>query len=149
MTVEGGDLEKVPQEESSSTLAKTVQELGNELAESQRIADEDKDNLNETIRSLRAELQLRETSSSAFIFNRFTLHRPAFVLSTDKKVTSLEKTAQGLRNQLVDSNHAANKREKSYDEIVNSLRVRLRERDDHSSAPIYCSGSRSIGIHFH
>lgn len=69
MTVEGGDLEKVPQEESSSSLAKTVQELGNELAESQRIANEDKDNLNETIRSLHAELQIQGISSSAFIFS--------------------------------------------------------------------------------
>jgi len=45
----------------------TVQELHNELAESQRADNEQKEGLSEIIRSLRADLHTQETSASAFI----------------------------------------------------------------------------------
>ena len=50
-------------------LENTVQELRNELAKSQRAANEQRDTLNEMIRSLRADLRAQETSSSAFFFS--------------------------------------------------------------------------------
>ena len=46
-------------------LEKTIQELHEKLAESQRAANQEKDDLNDTINSLRADLRTRDNNSSA------------------------------------------------------------------------------------
>jgi len=58
-------------------LEKTVQELRNKLTESQRAADQDKDALNKTINSLRADLQTRDESSSALLVQLADTQRKA------------------------------------------------------------------------
>ncbi|KAI9573369.1 hypothetical protein HD554DRAFT_2310612 [Boletus coccyginus] len=69
-------------------LEKTVQELRNKLAESQRAFSWEKDRLNETINSLRVDLRIRDESSSS-------------------RITHLEQTNQELRVQLADAQRIA------------------------------------------
>lgn len=52
---------------SIARLKEIVQELGNELAKSQRVANEQKDSLNDITKSLRSDLRTQDTNSSMSI----------------------------------------------------------------------------------
>jgi len=114
-------------------LENIVQELRNQLAESQRAANEQKDSSNEFIRSLRADLRTQESNSSAFIV---TLIVFCYLCSSDQKIASLNTAVQELRNQLATSQRTANQEKDRVNETINSLRSDLHAHDESSSASI-------------
>jgi WD40 repeat protein len=110
-----------PEEINNSKIAhlETVQELRHELVTSQRVANQKEDRLNETIRSLRADLHTQQTSTSAFIWH----HSLRFPNCTSIEIANVEKTVQELRNQLATFQCAANQEKDILNETINSLRA--------------------------
>ncbi|KAF8555330.1 hypothetical protein OG21DRAFT_922589 [Imleria badia] len=96
---------------------KPVQEPRNELAKSEHAANEQKDGLNDIIRSLRAELHTQETSSK-------------------EQVANPEETVLQVRHQHPDSQHTPSRMEDSVNETIDSLRTVLRARDGYSNSEI-------------
>ncbi|KAI9456181.1 WD40-repeat-containing domain protein [Boletus coccyginus] len=94
--------------ESTANLKQAIQELRNQLTESQRQARHERDNL---IQSLRAQ----EKSSSG-------------------KIALLEKTTRELRDKLAESQRAANQVKDDLNDTINSLRTDLRTSGNSSSA---------------
>ena len=162
----GRELEYIPQHLDShfldsrlpdskiAPLKKMVQELRNELAKSQRAANEQKDGLNEIIRSLHADLHTQETSLSAFSLSCWlTLPWQSFCYSypSNEKIVILNKVVRlaGLRflnslsvihipctkkatlNKVV---HDLRKEQESLNKTNNSLCADLRTRNESSSA---------------
>ena len=123
-------------------LEKTVQKLRRELAASQRIANEKEDKLNETIKSLRADLRTQQTSISAFIWHHSLR---SFVSSTSIEIANVEKAVQELSNQLVTFHCAANQEK----EILNETITSLRAEQHHSGeliATLGCASLRSTSV---
>ncbi|KAF8548148.1 WD40 repeat-like protein [Imleria badia] len=103
------------QEENSSNniarLEKTVQELRDELAKSERAASEQKDSLHVIMKSLRADLETQETS-------------------TDHRSVIFEEPAQ---HRLSDGQDTPSQEEDSINETIDSIRTILRARDEYSN----------------
>ena len=106
-------------------LERVVQELRNELARFEHAASQQKDSLNEIIRSLRADLYSQERNSSASVDSAIRAPLTGFLLSTsiDRKLANLEKSVQELRNQFTTFQCASNKEKDSLNETINSLRA--------------------------
>ena len=139
-------------------LERTIQGLRQELAISQRTANQKADSLNEIITSLRAGLHTQQTNSSAFIDIMHRASLTGFLLSmaTDrKKIANLEETIQELRNQLATFQYAANQEKDSLNETINSLRADLRaeqQKQQSSSgfiATLTCTLLRSTSVRHH
>lgn len=92
-----------PSEETIADLQKTVQELRGLLADSQRIANEEKSRFSETIESLgEKEKGLSASKSmSALAYSALTL------TYIDSKIANLEKTVQKLHVQFAESQRKA------------------------------------------
>ncbi|KAG9309642.1 hypothetical protein JVU11DRAFT_10306 [Chiua virens] len=101
------------------------------------MANLEKDSLNETIESLRADLHTRETTSSAFL--PWPTHGVALSYISSyphpsaEQISTLENTVQELRHELADWQRTANEEQDSLDEIISSLRAILhtQETDSH------------------
>ncbi|KAG6375600.1 WD40-repeat-containing domain protein [Boletus reticuloceps] len=106
-------------EESPSSkiacLEKSIEKLRDEQAEARRAANEKIDSLNDTIRSLRANLRVQEARSRV-------------------KTLSLDKVIDELRDQLATSQRTANQEKIGLDQVIDTLCADFRARDEGSGA---------------
>ncbi|KAI9571644.1 hypothetical protein HD554DRAFT_1800783 [Boletus coccyginus] len=99
-----------PSDEGTADVEQTIQELRNQLAESQQKAHQERENFTQSL------LTQEEGWKS--------------------KVSRLEKTIQELRDKLAESQHTASQEKYRLNETINSLRASLRTHNESSSGRI-------------
>ena len=113
-------------------LSRVVQELRNELAKSQRTASQQKNSLNETNTSLRADLRTQKTNLGAFVDTMARTSLTGFLLSTSIERKKIEQ----LHDQLAALQGASNQEKNNLNETIDSLRNELRVEHQNSGTSI-------------